>query len=214
MQIDLPIAPPNAARSLPPLELFLSFRSPYSYIAARQVFSVADAFGLTLVIRPVLPMIMRQMPVPRNKLAYIIRDAGREARRRGIPFGTFADPKGRGVERCLAVFSYARDEGRERDFVVAAGEAIWARGVDVSTDAGMRDVADRAGLFWPEVVAAMKRTDWRADADRNGASMMDSGCWGVPTVRLGDFVAWGQDRDWLLVRHIEELCDTGEGILI
>ena len=44
--------------------------------------------------------------------------------------------------------------------------------------------------------------------------MEEAGSWGVPTLRLGDFVAWGQDRDWLLVRHIEELCDTGEGILI
>jgi len=44
--------------------------------------------------------------------------------------------------------------------------------------------------------------------------MFDSGSWGVPTTRLGDYVVWGQDRDWLLARHIEELCDTGEGILI
>jgi len=27
-------------------------------------------------------------------------------------------------------------------------------------------------------------------------------------------VFWGQDRDWLLARHIEELCDTGDGILV
>jgi len=44
--------------------------------------------------------------------------------------------------------------------------------------------------------------------------MTASGAWGVPTMRLGDFVTWGQDRDWLLVRHIEECCDTGEGILV
>jgi len=44
--------------------------------------------------------------------------------------------------------------------------------------------------------------------------MMDSGCWGVPAVRMGDFILWGQDRDWMLVRHIEELCDTGDGILV
>ena len=51
-------------------------------------------------------------------------------------------------------------------------------------------------------------------AEQNLESMMESGSWGVPTLRLGDFVVRGQDRDWLLIRHIEELCDTGDGILI
>ncbi len=214
MAIDLPISPPTTARGLPPLEMFISFRSPYSYLATRRVMAIADAFGLELVIRPVLPMVMRQMQVPRNKLAYIVFDASREARRRGVPFGEIADPLGSGIERCHAVFSYARNERRERDYVIAVGEAIWAHGVDVSTDAGMREVADRSGLFWPEVVDAMKRDEWRDIAEENRASMMDSGCWGVPTMRIGDFVVWGQDRDWLLVRHLEEHCDSGEGILV
>ena len=51
-------------------------------------------------------------------------------------------------------------------------------------------------------------------AEANRADMMNSGSWGVPTIRIGDFVTWGQDRDWLIARHLEELCDTGEGILI
>jgi 2-hydroxychromene-2-carboxylate isomerase len=55
---------------------------------------------------------------------------------------------------------------------------------------------------------------WRAGVEENRESMMESGCWGVPTLRLGDFVVWGQDRDWMLARHIEELCDTGDGILV
>ena len=45
-------------------------------------------------------------------------------------------------------------------------------------------------------------------------SMMGSGLWGVPTMRMGEFVVWGQDRDWLLVRHLEELCDPGDGIIV
>jgi 2-hydroxychromene-2-carboxylate isomerase len=60
----------------------------------------------------------------------------------------------------------------------------------------------------------MQDDSWRDKVEANRESMFESGCWGVPTVRLGDFVVWGQDRDWMLVRHIEELCDAGEGILI
>ena len=72
----------------------------------------------------------------------------------------------------------------------------------------------RCGLFWPDVLAAMEDDAWRTLVEENRESMMESGSWGVPTLRLGEFVTWGQDRDWLLVRYIEELCDTGDGILI
>lgn len=214
MQVSLPVAPPSAAKELPPLELFVSFRSPFSFLLLKRVYAIADSFGLELKIRPVLPMLMRGMQVPRSKLMYIVTDAAREARRLGLQFGKISDPIGKGTERCMAVFFYALGEKRERDFLVNAGEAIWANAVDVSTDKGMRKVTGRTGLFWPDVVNAMAGDDWRETAEANRESMMDSGCWGVPTMRLGDFVAWGQDRDWLLVRHIEELCDTGDGILV
>ena len=211
---SLPVTPPVAARDLPPLELFFSFRSPYSYLVLGRTFEIADAFGLKLIVRPVLPMVMRGMQVPKNKLLYIVRDAAREATRLGIAFGRFADPVGAGIDRCLAVFEYAEAEKRDRDFVLNASDAIWARGVDVASDGGMRKVSGKSGLFWPEVKAAMANDEWRAAMDKNRESMMASGCWGVPTVRMGEFVAWGQDRDWLLVRHIEDLCDPEDGILV
>ena len=214
MQMRLPVAKPSSAQQLPALELFYSFRSPYSYLCLKRAFAIADAFGLKLNVRPVLPMVMRGMRVPKSKLVYIANDTSREARRLEIPFGDFADPVGEGAERCLAVFYYAQSENRERDFLLSAGEAIWAHGIDVATDKGMRKVTGRSGLFWPDALASMDDDAWRTTVEENRDSMMESGLWGVPTLRLGDFVTWGQDRDWLLARHIEELCDTGDGILI
>ncbi|MCP4299418.1 MAG: hypothetical protein GY783_02430 [Gammaproteobacteria bacterium] len=214
MQVSLPVAPPTAAKRLPPLELFHSIRSPYSYLSLGRVFEIADAFGLELKLRPVLPMVMRGMQVPKQKLLYILKDVAREASRLGILFGNIADPVGPGTERCLAVFRYAEAEKRGRDFLLNAGEAIWSQAVDVATDAGMRKVTGKTGLFWPDVKAAMEDDAWRIPIEENRESMMASGSWGVPTIRMGDFVVWGQDRDWLLVRHIEELCDTGDGILV
>ncbi len=213
-QVTLPIAPPTAAKSLPPLEFFHSVRSPYSYLALGRVAEIADAFGLTLKIRPVLPMVMRGMQVPRAKLLYIVKDAAREAARRGVAFGRIADPVGPGAERSLAVFFYAEAQNRGKEFLLILGEAIWAQGIDVATDAGMRKVIANTGLSWPDVQSAMESGSWCDAAVENRDSMMASGSWGVPTLRLGDFVAWGQDRDWLLVRHIEEFCDTGDGIIV
>ena len=213
-KITLPIKPPTAARDLPPIELFTSFRSPYSYLSLQRTFDIADAFGMQVKLRPVLPMVMRGMQVPRTKMMYIANDAAREAERAGIAFGKIVDPLGEGVERCMAVFMYAESENKGRDFLLRAGNAIWAEGIDVATDKGLRKLTGRCGLFWPDVEKAVSNDDWRAKADSNRASMMNSGCWGVPTIRMGDVVMWGQDRDWMLVRHVEELCDTGDGILV
>ena len=213
-QISLPVAPPGAARELPELEFFFSFRSPYSYLALQRAFRIADAFGLAIRVRPVLPMVMRGLPVPKSKLRYIASDAVREGERLKIPFGRFADPMGAGVERCLAVYAYSRKEKKERDFLLRATAAIWAQGVDVATDSGLRKVTDACGLFWPDVKAALADDGWKKTAAENRESMMESGCWGVPALRIGNFTVWGQDRLWLLVRHIEEQCDTGDGILV
>ncbi len=214
MRFSLPVKPPAAGQALPPIEYFHSFRSPYSYLALHSTFGIADAYGISVKIRPVLPMVMRGMAVPTPKLLYIVNDANREAQRRRIPFGNIADPVGAGAERCLAVFLYADSEKRGREFVLHAGRAIWSEAIDVSTDKGMRKVTGRCGLFWPGVKQAMQSDDWRATIESNRESMMRDGSWGVPTIRMGDLVLWGQDRDWLLARHIEELCDTGDGILV
>jgi 2-hydroxychromene-2-carboxylate isomerase len=213
-QLSLPAAVPGAAENLPPLEMFYSFRSPYSYLALQRTFDIADAFGLKLEVRPVLPMVMPGMAVPRPKLLYIAKDACREAERLGIPFGKMFDPVGLGAERCLAAFYYAKSQGRERDFLLAAGKAIWSEGVDIATDEGMEHVADGSGLFWPELKAALAPDDWRAIVEQNREAMSESGVWGVPSFRVGELALWGQDRDWLLARMIEDMCHTGDGIMV
>ncbi|NNC77753.1 MAG: 2-hydroxychromene-2-carboxylate isomerase [Woeseiaceae bacterium] len=214
MQPNLPIKPPAAGSNVPELEFFHSFRSPYSYLALERIFRIADAFGVRCNIRPVLPMVMRGMRVPKAKLLYIVRDASREARRNDVPFGRMADPVGVGVERLMAVFQYAKSQNKEREFVVQAGRAIWSNAVDVTGDEGLRKITAKVGLFWPDVIESLGDDSWRPLAEENRAVMMRAGSWGVPTVRIGDWVTWGQDRDWLVARHLEELCDSGEGILI
>ena len=213
-RLSLPAAIPDSAKDLPALQLFHSFRSPYSYLALARTFEIADAFGVKVEIRPVLPMVMRGMAVPKSKLIYIAKDANREAQRLKIPFGKICDPVGLGAERCIATFFYAKTQNKDRQFVLAAGHAIWAEAVDVATDEGMRIVTERAGLFWPEVTEAMKDESWRDTVAANRNDMSEAGLWGVPSFIMGDLALWGQDRDWLLARQIEDMCDSGDGILV
>ena len=209
----MPVTVPVRAETLPALELFYSFRSPYSYIALEHAFDLAEAFGLKLEIRPVLPMVMRGVGLPKSKMIYIVKDANREATRREVPFGKIADSLGAGSERCMASFYYAQEQGKERDFLIEAGKAIFAEAIDVATDEGLQIVAERSGLFWPELQEALQDDGWRDTAEANREMLTDAGLWGVPTFKIGEQVFWGQDRDWLVARKLEDLCHGGEGIM-
>lgn len=204
--LSLPETPPAEAASFPPLEMFHSFRSPYSYIALQQAFDLADAFGIALDVRPIMPMVQRGVALPRSKLVYIIKDASREARAKGVVFGKFADPLGKGVDNCMAGFAHATAQNLAREYLLAAGECIFADGVDLGTREGMQQLAERAGLSWPELEPALQNDDWRDRVEDNGDALAEAGMWGVPTFRMGNFVCWGQDRIWLLSRALTLMC--------
>ena len=161
MQLNLPATVPARAETLPALELFHSLRSPYSYLALQSAFDIADAFGLKLLVRPLLPGQGRPVSVPRSKLRYFIADASREARLRDVEFGQIADFTELKAERLIAAYFYAKEQGRGRDFLTETGKAIFAEAVDASSDEGMQIVAERAGLFWPELEQALQSEEWR-----------------------------------------------------
>ncbi len=180
------------------LEFFFSFRSPYSYLAAESLHRQYRELALPLRIRPVLPMAMRGMKIPRSKGLYLSRDAKREATRLGMPFGLIADPLGVGVERCLTLFTLLDDPRAQLEFLVSHCRAVWSQGIDVATDEGLRVVWERAGQDWEQAQEKLAAGMDLAYAEENRKAMFDAGCWGVPSFRVGSFVTWGNDRLWMV----------------
>ena len=176
------------------VEFFFSFRSPYSYLAAPRAFALREKFGIELEYRGVIPMAMRGQSVPRAKQLHTLRDVAREAARLGMPFGRIHDPLGRGAIRCLLVAEHARDEGREREFVLETSRGIWAQAMDVSRDRPLREVCERAGLEWDGCRAALDDPDARARVDASTAALDELGHWGVPVLAFDGELYWGQDR--------------------
>jgi 2-hydroxychromene-2-carboxylate isomerase len=176
------------------LDFFYSFRSPYSYLAAPRAFGLADRFDVELTFRGVIPMAMRGEAVPRAKRLHTLRDAAREARRLGMPFGRIHDPIGAGALRCLAVSEHAIGAGRVREFVLVAGRAIWSEATDVSGDAGLQSVCERAGLDWAECAAALGDERLLERVQANTDELVSLGHWGVPVFVFRDELFWGQDR--------------------
>jgi 2-hydroxychromene-2-carboxylate isomerase len=185
------------------IDFFLSFRSPYTYLAANRVQAFAARHGATVRLRFVLPMVMRGLPVPRTKQIYIMRDTKREAERLGMPFGRVVDPVGPGVERGLAVLHHAIAAGRGPQFVESFLRGAFAEGVDATTDAGLLKMAARAGLSAAQVNIALADPSWRCVAEANRVELFDLGLWGVPSFRVNGCDAhWGQDRLWAVERDL------------
>lgn len=187
------------------LEFYFSFRSPYSYLALKRLPALMERHSVELEIKLVLPMVMRGLPVPRIKAAYIISDTLREARRHGIAFGNFCDPVGAGVERSMAVFEYARQQGRALAYLDSVATGIWAEAMDTSTDEGLSSLVRRAGLDWEAACTYLANESWRSHAEDNQQALFDKGLWGVPSFRLGDYCAWGQDRLWMIDERLRKL---------
>ncbi|OYY65906.1 MAG: hypothetical protein B7Y49_04445 [Sphingomonas sp. 28-62-11] len=192
---SLPVGVAGIAK--PRLDFYLSFRSPYTMVAAERIGALAEAYGADLRLKFVLPMVMRGLPVPGAKRMYITLDTKREAARNGIAFGKIVDPVGLGVERGLAVLHHAIARGRGLEFARSFLRAAFAEGTDMTTDAGLLPIAARAGIDADTVRTALADPSWRDVAEANRADLFALGLWGVPSFQVDDRPGWlGQDRLW------------------
>lgn len=193
---EVTLQPASSTRQ-PVLDAFISLRSPYSYIAMARLMALAEAHKAELRLRPVLPMVMRGLPVPTAKRLYIVRDTKREAERLGLPFGLIADPVGRPAERGLAVTFHAMKTGKGAAFAHSFLKGVFAEGIDAGTRPGLLKLCERAGLTQADMEAALADESWREEAEANREAMLALGIWGVPAFRVDDRPAhWGQDRLW------------------
>jgi 2-hydroxychromene-2-carboxylate isomerase len=199
-------APTASARVT--LEFYPSLRSPYTAIVMDRVLALPSRLPVDLVLRPVLPMVMRGLPVPRDKRLYIVLDTKREADDARVPFGRICDPVGRPVERCFSLYPWAREQGRHAELLRSFTQAAFAEGVDTGSDAGLRFVVGRAGLDWRAAQAHLDREGWRDELEANRAQLFACGLWGVPSFRIlardgeAEYATWGQDRLWRVEEEI------------
>jgi 2-hydroxychromene-2-carboxylate isomerase len=191
------------------LEVYPSLRSPYTAIAFDRAVALARDTGVRLVVRPVLPMVMRGVPATREKGFYIFSDAAREARAAGVPFGKIHDPIGDPVRRCYALYPWACEQGKGNALISSFLAAAFARGINTNNQRGLRRVVEAAGLDWSVAQGHLEDRGWEELLETNRQAMYEAGLWGVPSFRLLDtngqqvLALWGQDRLWLFAREIQ-----------
>jgi 2-hydroxychromene-2-carboxylate isomerase len=191
------------------LEIFVSLRSPYTAMIFERSLELAAQIGVPVTLRPVMPMVMRGVPVPAAKGLYIMLDALREAEAIGQPFGNMLDPIGRPVERGFSLWPFARKEGRGAAFLAEFLRAAFVMGESTGSDEGLRRIVERAGLSFEDALVHLDEDEWRTELETNRQLLYDElGLWGVPAYRLRgpqgepDLCVWGQDRLWLVAAEI------------
>jgi 2-hydroxychromene-2-carboxylate isomerase len=213
--------PPIDAGSVPNrgrlrLEIYPSLRSPYTAFIFDRSLAVAASVDVPVVLRPVMPMVMRGVPAPAAKGIYIFLDALREARHIGAPFGDMHDPIGRAVVRGFSLWPFAHATGRGADYLSSFLRAAFAEGRSTGDDEGLRFVLERAGLDWQAARPHLDGEDVLPELERNRRALYEElGLWGVPSYRLLDaegaplLSVWGQDRLWLVAATIRERLANG-----
>lgn len=214
---DQPLIAPRKEESSGPLmddgqltlEVFPSFRSPYTAISFDRTVALAEATGVTLKVRPVLPMVMRGVPATMEKGRYILSDTAREARAAGVAFGPCFDPIGEPTRRAYSLYPWADEQGKGVEYFSAFLQCAWTEAINTNSDKGLKTVVQRAGLDWSEAKGIVGNSEWQVLVEDNRQAMYDSGLWGVPSFRLLDsngeilLALWGQDRLWHVAAEIQ-----------
>ena len=174
-----------------------------------RVLALPQRLPVDLVLRPVLPMVMRGLPVPREKQLYITLDTKREAEDAGVAFGRVCDPVGRPVERCFSLYPWARERGRAAELLrcLHAGRLRRGRGHRQRRRPAPRGGA-RGARLGARRATQLDREGWRDELEANRKQLFALGLWGVPSFRLlgrpgePDYSTWGQDRLWRVEQEI------------
>lgn len=195
-------------------DLFFSFRSPYSYLAVGRYRALAAEYDLTIALRTVLPIAIRDPGIlftgNPNVGRYIFIDAARSAQMMGIPYRW---PRPDPVVQNLATREIAADQphihrlcrlgqaaerrGAGLAFADEVSRVIWSGTVD-DWDTGdhLARAAARAGLDLAELDDEVARDAATLDAEiaANQAALEVAGHWGVPTLVFEGEPFFGQDR--------------------
>jgi 2-hydroxychromene-2-carboxylate isomerase len=192
-----------------PLVIYISLRSPYSYLGFVQAISLAERNQIELVIKPILPLLMRGASIPIVKQKYIYLDAIREAKKLGIEFNGFVDPLGSGVINAYRLFSWAQQQGKATEYILACFRAIYVDGIDLSNAKNIDDLMKNLALDIEAANAYQQEHDWQQWVDTNQIDLTKLDLWGAPCFSYGECCYWGQDRIPLLEEEIKNLKSIG-----
>lgn len=206
------------------VDVYWSFRSPYSYLVTPDLEKLAQDYAIDLNLRIVLPIAVRAKDslfsgTNRKPAMYIIMDSLRRASFLGMPmiFPPKPDPVVQNYETLevaedqplimrlakLGVEAQRRGKGlafaKEVSAIIFGGTENWDK------DDHLKKAAAKAGLDLNQMDAAINEGDHLEEVERNHAALEEAGHWGVPTMVVRGEPFFGQDRIDTLRWRLDQL---------
>ncbi|MBC6447463.1 2-hydroxychromene-2-carboxylate isomerase [Actinokineospora xionganensis] len=189
-----------------PPRWYFSFRSPYSWLAYRDLIDTYPDVAARIEWRPFWEPEPRlhdrleaagggfpYVPMSREKHHYILQDVRRLAAERGLTFSWPVDREPRWEVAHLG-YLVAADRGLGREYIAQVYRARWELGLDISDPLTITSIASDLGTD-PRGLADAER--FPAIQERGVAALLDvsaDGVFGVPFFARGFDKFWGLDR--------------------
>lgn len=205
------------------VDLYYTMRSPYCYLATRQLQALTETYDLEFHLKPVYPLAISDTTFfdRVNPLwpPYLARDTKRIADRLGIPFRwprpdpIVQDMTTRRVaadqpyiRRLTLLAQVAADTGRGLDYVCAVSGLLYSPDIDGwDTGTHLEDALSAAGFNLHEMESVVEQNAARLEATvaENRNSQLAAGHWGAPLFVFEGEIFFGQDRIDDLVWHLK-----------
>lgn len=194
------------------VDLFWSFRSPYSYLAVPGALRLERDFRVKVRFRPVLPLAVRDpsffSPDNLKRAKYIRLDWPRRAEILGVPH---AWPSPDPIVQDMKTYKIAAEQpyiyrltnlgveaerrGRGLAFALEVSRLIFSGSRDWHLGEHLAQAAQRAGLELASMDAAIADpVSHRATVEENQEALTKAGHWGVPTFVFEGEPFFGEDR--------------------
>ncbi|MEM8499864.1 MAG: DsbA family protein [Pseudomonadota bacterium] len=195
------------------IDTYWSFRSPYSYLAIRDLLQLRNDYDVDIALRVVLPIAVRAKekvfdPNNLKPMLYIVMDAQRRAEYLDLPyrFPAKPDPVVQNIEtlsvaeeqpyiyRLCKLGVEAQRRGKGLDLAAAVSRLIMG-GTD-NWDQGdhLANAVASTGLNLAELDEAIENGDHMTEIEQNQQALDGAGHWGVPTMVVRTEPFFGQDR--------------------
>jgi 2-hydroxychromene-2-carboxylate isomerase len=174
--------------------------SPYAYLSAERISGLFTAAGLEqpewqpILLGGLFARFERGSWARTEARAEGIAEIERRAAEYGLPPIVWPDPWPGEMLLAMRVATFAKQTGRAVSFSLAAFRQQFAAGKDLTVPENVM-IAAAACELHPRALESAVKTAIVKDALREATDAAgDAGVFGVPAVRVGDEVFWGDDR--------------------
>ena len=196
---------------LQPIDFYVDFSSPYSYIASEWIEALAARHRRTVNWKAILLGATFQAAELKSPVAYPLKreysmlDFERSARFAGVPLkipAKFPIP----TQNAARLFWWLKERGdlTASHWARHCLRAFFARGVDLSDSAALKQLCAEFGLDPQQAEAIWNDPEWKANLKAANDGAIARGVFGAPFFMIDGEPFWGNDRRAQIERWLEK----------